>query len=193
VVYLALITTACGRSPRVTFYLLEPVAKKETSALAKGAVPTIVVGPVTLPEVVDRPQLVVGVAANRVDILEEHRWAEPLNSEIPSLIAQNLGRMLGSNRVWSYRQQVGVVPDYHVLLDFVRFESQSMREVIVEAFWTIRSTVGGVTRVGHSLVHENAQEVGYDSLVDAYNRALVDLSGDLARTIQAEAAQAPAK
>ena len=192
-VFLALVTTACSRSPRVTFYLLAPVAKVEAAVVANGAVPAIVVGPVTLPEVVDRPQLVVRVAANRVDILEARRWAEPLKSELPRLIAQNLGRLLGSNRVSSYQQQAGAAPDYRVLLDIIRFESQPGREVIVETVWTIRSTIGGVTRTGHSLVHEKVQDAGYDSLVDAYNRALAGLSGDLARTIQAETALAPAK
>jgi uncharacterized protein len=189
VILLALVTAACSRSPRVTFYTLAPGAKAEAAASDR-AVPKVSVGPVTLPEVVDRPQLVVRVAANRVDILETHRWAEPLKSEIPRLIAQNLGRLLGSNRVSSYQQHAGADADYRVLVDIIRFESAPGETVTVEAIWTIRRVAGGAPKTGHSLVREKVAGVGYDPLVAAYSRAVVGVSGDLARAISAEDAAA---
>ncbi len=157
---------------------------------ADGAGPAIAVGPITLPEMVDRPQLVVRVAANRVEILEAQRWAEPLKDEIPRLVARNLGRLLGSNRVSSYRQFAGAAPDYRVLLDIVRFDCLPGREVTVEAAWSLRRHAGGAARHGRSLLREQVQGEGYEPLVAALQRALVGLSGDLARAVQEEAAAA---
>jgi uncharacterized lipoprotein YmbA len=187
VICLAVALAGCSRSPRVTFYTLEPASRVET-AVAVSAVPSIAVGPVTLPEVVDRPQLVVRVAANRVEILEAHRWAEPLKSEIPRFIAENLGRLLGSSRVSSYLQHAGADADYRVLLDIQRFESSPGETVTVEAVWSLRRAGGGAPKTGHSLVSEPVGAGGYDPLVAAYGRALLAVSRDLARAIRADAA-----
>lgn len=182
---LAVALAGCSRSPRVTFYTLEHGAQVD-AAVATSVVPTVVVGPVSLPEVVDRPQLVMRVAANRVEILETHRWAEPLRSEIPRVIAENLGHLLGSSRVASYLQHSGSDVDYRVLVDFQRFESSPGEAVTVEAAWSLRRTTGGTPRTGRSLVREPVAAVGYDPLVAAYGRALLAVSRDLATAIRAE-------
>lgn len=186
---LALVTSACSRSPRVNFYTLAPEAKVE-AALSSRTAPAVAVGPVTLPELVDRPQLVVRVDANRVEILETHRWAEPLKSEIPRLIAQNLGRLLGSDRVSSYQQYAGGDAHYRVLVDILRFESVPGESVTVETAWTLRRSAGGAPKTGRSLVREKVTGAGYDALAAAYSRALAGVSGDLARAIRAEDAAA---
>lgn len=184
-ILLALVSAACSRSPRVTFYTLAPEAKVE-APLPDHMVPAIAVGPVTLPELVDRPQLVVRVAANRVDILETHRWAEPLKSEIPRLIAENLGRLLGSNRVSSHQHYSGSDAHYRVLLDILRFESAPGESVIVETAWTLRRSAGGAPKKGRTLVREKTTGAGYDALAAAYSRALACVSEDLARAVRAE-------
>lgn len=187
IVLLALLTAACGRSPRVTFYTLSSDAKVEATT-AKGGGPAVSVGPVSLPEVVDRPQLVVRVAANRVEILESHRWAEPLKSEIPRVLARDLGRLLGSYRVSSYREYAAAEPEYGVLLDITRFESTPGEGVTVEALWSLRHGARGASKTGHLLVHEKVQGGGYDPLVAAYDRALELVSAELAKAILSEAA-----
>ncbi|HEY5522324.1 MAG TPA: PqiC family protein [Desulfuromonadaceae bacterium] len=187
VICLAVATVGCSRSPRVTFYTLESGAQVESAAAATAA-PAVAVGPVTLPDVVDRPQLVVRVAANRVDILETHRWAEPLKSEIPRLIAENLRSLLGSSRVSSYLQHAGTDAEYRVLVDIQRFESSPGEAVTVEAVWSLRRATGGEAKTGRSLVREPVGTEGYDPLVAAYSRAIFAVSSDLARAIRAEAA-----
>jgi len=184
-VCLAFATSACSRSPRVTFYTLEPGAHAEAAA-ADTSVPAVSVGPVTLPEVVDRPQLVVRVAANRVEILEAHRWAEPLKSEISRLIAENLRRLLGSGRVSSHLQHAGADAELRVLVDIQRFESSPGEAVIVEAVWSLRRATGEARKTGRSLVREPVDAVGFDPMVAAYGRALHAVSRDLAKAIQAE-------
>lgn len=186
VLSLTLTLTGCIRSPRVSFYTLESAAQIDSSAIIS-AVPTIAVGPVTLPDVVDRPQLVMRVAANRVEILESHRWAEPLKSEIPRLIAENLGNLLGSSRVSSYLQNTGSDAEYRLFVDIQRFESLPGEAVTVEAIWSLRHAAGGSPKTGRSLVREPVSADGYDPLVAAYSRALLAVSRDLAAAIRAEA------
>jgi len=226
-VSLAAGSAGCSRSPRVTFYTLEPaprslaapsaavvspdaaspvrgdVTKSAPAAAAtQGAAPSpapaaaatgvrrIVVGPVTLPELVDRPQLVVRVAANRVDILEMQRWAEPLRSGVARVVAVDLGRLLPSAQVTSYLEQAGTGADYRVLLDIVRFEAVAGEGVSLEAVWSLRGTSAGAAKTGRFVVRETAGE-GYDALVAAYGRALSALSVELARVLGTEPAARP--
>src|SRR5512137_2842751 len=83
----AALLAGCSRSPRVTFYTLSATASSEAAA---PAAVSVAVGPVTLPSLVDQPQLVVRTSLNQVDILEIHRWAEPLKSGITRIIAADL-------------------------------------------------------------------------------------------------------
>ena len=217
---LALATVGCSRSPRVTFYTLEPAASLVSAAPAAAAsssaatsmaatavpgapaamaaapaasaappaVPSVAVGPITLPDLVDRPQLVVRVAANRVAILETERWAEPLSSEIPRVIAQDLGHLLGSGLVSSYLQSSGANAEWRVLLDIERFEASPGEDVSVEAAWSLRRGLEGAPSAGRSRVREKVTGEGCDPLVAAYSRALFAVSADLARAIRGAAA-----
>lgn len=191
VIALALLACACSRSPRASFYTLVPAAAPRVQAPA-GTSPAVSVGPVTLPELVDRPQLVVRVAQNRVEVLETHRWAEPLKSEIPRLMARDLGRLLGSDRVSSYGQSAAADAGYRVLVDVVRFEPSPGDSVALEALWSVRRP-GGEKRRGRSLVQEKVTGAGYEPLVAACSRALALVSADIADAIRAEAVTGPGK
>ena len=57
------------------------------------------VGPVSIPAEVDRPQFTVQVAPNRVAIDEFNRWAAPLNENIARVVAGDLAALLGTPRV----------------------------------------------------------------------------------------------
>ncbi len=174
----------CSRSPRANFYILEPTAKAETAVPATNA-PTVAIAAITLPEIVDRPQLVVRVDGSRVDILEMHRWAEPLKSGIARLLAENLSRLLGMAHVSLYSQSGASAADYQIFVDIRRFESTA-DSVTIDAFWTIRRSTQESQKTGRSQVHEPRGGEGYETLVLAYNRALAAVSNDIARAIRTE-------
>ncbi len=105
--------TGCGSSPRETYYTLSAGAAVNGATSASGeSAYSIAVGPITLPEVVDRPQFVLRAGPNEVSIVELHRWAGPLRSEIPRIIADNLAADLNVKRVAAYPQSAGDNADY---------------------------------------------------------------------------------
>jgi uncharacterized lipoprotein YmbA len=178
---------ACGTTPNPTFYTLySSVAGAPATISAPGSSYRVVIGPVTLPETVDRPQLVVRVAPNRVAILEQHRWAEPLKSELPRVMAEQLSILLGTPWVSAYPQRVGEGAEHRVLVDVQRFDSAPGEGVTIELLWTIRRASGGEPKTGRSLVSEQVTELGYDALVAAHGRALAGVCRDIARTLRAD-------
>jgi uncharacterized protein len=140
-VLLALAATACSSSPvAVRWYLLEPGSGEAEPSPVPLA---INVGPVELAESLDRPQLVRRLGPNEVDFVDDARWGEPLAHGIARVLAENLGRQLGTERV-------GVVPGFetpeeswHVTVYVLRFELEG-DEAVMEA--RFRLTAPGEAR-----------------------------------------------
>ena len=174
----------CGRSPHVNFYTLTSTVKPVVADPAR-TLPTVAVAPVSLPELVDRPQFVVPVDGSRVDILETQRWAEPLKSGIPRLLAENLSGLLGTDRVSAYPQTAASEVDYLVFVDFRRFGSTG-DSVSIDAFWSIRGQAGAIVKTGRTRVNEPYGGEGYEPLVSAYSRALGVVSKDIALSVRTE-------
>jgi uncharacterized lipoprotein YmbA len=179
------VLAGCGSVPRENFYMLSAVAAPARAA-AVNAVPdfAVIVDAATVPELVDRPQFVVSVGDSRVAVLEQQRWAEPLNTQISRVVAMNLARSLGTARVSTNLQAGGSDADYRVTLDVQRFESRPGDAVAMEILWTVRRGAAAEAKSGRSAVGEKIGTEGYDALVAAHNRALATISREIAAAIQ---------
>jgi len=169
-------------SPKSSFYTL-------SSDAAPGRAPataqySVEIGAVTVPDVVDRPQLVTRSGANQVTINEFARWAEPLKSEIPRVIADNLTQLLDGVRVSVYPQHANP-DDYQVLIEVQRFDSALGEAATVEVLWTVKAPKGGASKTGRSVAREAAAGASYDALVAAHSRALASISRDIAAAVRA--------
>jgi uncharacterized protein len=178
---LALSLLAGCSSPRVTYYTLNVAATPDAPV---SSIDSVAIGPVTLPDLLNRPQLVVRTGANRVDILETHRWAESLKSEIPRIISEDLAVLLKPARVSVYPQNAGLDADYRVQIDIQRFEMTDGEGVALDALWSVRRTGSGTPKSGRSMVNEPAGAAGYEALVAAQSRALVAVSRDVAKALR---------
>lgn len=182
VVGLALVA-GCGSSPTVHYYTLNAAeAPAITTAPAKAEL-TVTVGPVSVPDVVDRPQIVLQVGANRVERSEFDRWGEALKLAIPRVVAAGVARELASAQVFVYSTSAPPA-DFRVLIDVERFESEPAKAVTMVASWSILSRAKGEPKTGRSVVREPVGAAGYDALVAAHSRALAALSRDIAEAIR---------
>jgi uncharacterized lipoprotein YmbA len=180
----ASVLSGCSRSPRVAFYTLNSGIRHESIDAPEPAC-SVEIGPATIPDLYDRPQLVLRSDANRVEILESHRWASPLKSEIPRIIADDLAIMLAPARVSTYPQNAGLDADLRVLIDIRRFDMTPGKGIAFEALWSI-SRSGELLKRGITLVHEPVSSFGNDALVAACDRALATVSRDIAAYLSIE-------
>jgi uncharacterized lipoprotein YmbA len=176
----ALALAGCASSPPSSFYTLTA-----TAAPASTGTPSygVSIGPVTIPDTVDRPQLALQVSPNQVALDEFHRWAEPLASGIAQAVAENLRRLLGTTRIAAAPGAAGRSAEYRVALNVVRFESKLGNSADVDILWTIESASGKTLRTGRSAVAQPAG-AGYDALVAAHSRAIARASEDIAAAIR---------
>lgn len=179
------VLSGCAGSPRIDYYTLD-APQFSAAPGADSSHLSILLGPVTLAEMVDRPQLVIRTGGNRVEILDTSRWAQPLKGESARVLAANLAREMGTLRVYLHGQGMASDPDIRVAVDILRFESLPGVEVTIEALWSVRRKDGGAPLTGRSEAHEAVQGESFDTLVAAHGRALAHISRDIAKAMRAD-------
>ncbi|RKR38819.1 PqiC family protein [Paraburkholderia sp. BL17N1] len=175
------------KSPSASFYTLSPDRSLANSGTTRSI--AAVIGPVTIPDLVDRPQIVTRVGDNEVEINEFARWAQPLSGDIGGVIAANLAVLLNSPQISVFdltREPPGV---WRVRIDVMRFESTPGREVTVDVLWAVRPPGNGRPVRGRSVAREAVSGPGFDALVAAHDRALASVSRDIAAAVQGSPAQ----
>lgn len=154
------IAAGCAvNTPRETFYTLDavgvaaagpsgaaparaaPVGAAPASGAAGGSKFAVFVEPARVPELVDRPQMIVSISDSQVVPLEQQRWAEPLRAQIARVVALDLARVLPSARVSANEYVLDGVESskgYRVTLDVQRFETRPGEAAAIEVAWTVR-------------------------------------------------------
>jgi uncharacterized protein len=167
-------------SPPSRFYTLSSA----TAAAPPVSGPAILVGPVSIPAVVDRPEIVVTIGDNEVWPDEFNRWASPLADNISIAVAENLTATLATPRVALSAQSMAFDADFAVAIEVQRFESIPGGSALVDALWRVRRVKDGASASGRTTVRENVTDRGYDALAAAHSRAVARLSRDVADAIR---------
>jgi uncharacterized protein len=170
------------RTPSARLYTLSPAPAGGTAATALNV--GVVVGPVSIPAIVDRPQIVVTTGPNQVAQDEFNQWASPLQNNIARVVAENLVTLLGTGRVTLLQEGLQAKSDYQVAIAVQSFESAPGDAATLNAVWTVRRAKDDKTETGRTNLHEPTQQKGYDALIAAHSRALARLSQDIADAIR---------
>ena len=145
-----LAAAACRLRHHGALAILHARRHRDLRRRAACAAYAVMVGPVSVPAAVDRPEFVVQTAPNRVDVDEFNRWAAPLNDGIAQVVAGDLVKLLGTPNV-AAAPLANFNPAYRVTIDVQRFDSVAGQSALVEAVWTVHKTAGGETRSGRTL------------------------------------------
>lgn len=196
---IALVLLGCS-SPKTSYYKLnsEPIPMM-TEANGKMR---LMVGPVSVPARMDRPQMVVQRNGNEVQIYEYQRWAGSLKSDIGRVVGSSLARDLGTPNVWNFSESTESNFDYQILLDVQNIESSPDAGVVVDVLWTIKPT-GEKKKVavknanphsdtapkpqimmGRSLVREATSSPDLDALLAAQSRAFAKVGAEIAQSVR---------
>jgi uncharacterized lipoprotein YmbA len=171
----------CGTTAPSRFYSLSSAAAPDGAPPAHVAV---LVGPISIPAGVDRPQFVVEDGANRVSIEEFNRWSAPLNDSIARVVAGDLSVLLGTPDV-ATASLANFKAAYRVTIDVQRFDSVRGQGTMLDAVWVVRKA-NGDTQSGRTTAHESVKDDGFEALAGAHSRALAKMSADIAAAIRSE-------
>ena len=190
-VLVAALALACSSTPKPAFFALSSASGDAAGApVASRPDLGLVVGPLSFPRYLDRPEIVTRDGANQLVVADAHRWGGSLRDDILRVVADDLGRLLGTARVVAYPDEPRFAGGYRVLLDLAEFERVTPEKVSLRARVTIASLPDAKALVVEDVAVEQAvASNSYDELVAAESAAL----GSLGRRIAERLAELPAR
>ena len=175
--------SACGRTPPAKFYTLQPVERAALGNSISRDV-ALAVGPVAIPAAMDRAEIVTHEADNAVSFSEFHRWAGPLQASIASVLAQNIGSLLETERITPFTKENIFQASHRVVININRYESRLSKEFLLNATWSIKDLEGRKPLlIRNSIIREPLTSANYEELVAAQSKALAELSQQIAAGI----------
>jgi uncharacterized lipoprotein YmbA len=188
VLFTAFLLTGCGSSPPpVEFYTLNSISAMTPQV--NPAVPdqniAIGIGPIEIPEILDRPQIVTRTGPNKLKVDEFNRWAGPLKSGFAQVLAENISLLLATDQVAVYPWEIDFKPHYRIALDIRYFEGQMGENVLLDVVWRVSGQEDQkIQIVKTSMIKETLSTSDYETLVAAKSQTIAQLSREIAQEIQ---------
>jgi uncharacterized lipoprotein YmbA len=180
-----------GTQDPTKYYLLQPIASSTLGeqAGAENGEFSIGVGPVRMPEYLDRSQIATRAGENEIHIAQFHNWAEPLRDNFSAILAINLSVLLETNQLvlWPWGRRIEHV-DYQVLVDVIRFDGVLGGEAeLFVRYYIFRYKEGMKTEEvipKKSTFTAPMEGESYEALVAAMSKTLEDFSREVAEAIK---------
>jgi uncharacterized lipoprotein YmbA len=181
---LLLLIAACSQTQPTQFYTLSSMQLPPREALAPKTM--VGVGPVVLPDYLDRPQIVTRASGNRVMLADFNSWVEPINGMFTRVLVQNLSSLLATENVVALPQRRAARLDYQVEVDVMRFDADLSGRAVLDARWKVFGKDGDrLLEEGRSTIVEPAAEPdSYEAIVAAMSSALAQMSSSIASAIE---------
>jgi uncharacterized lipoprotein YmbA len=184
---LLIIIGGCGRTQTAKLYTLsaltDPPTGRQIATSGHGV--AVGLGPIQLPEYLDRPQIVSRVSPHEVKVAEYHRWAGPLAGSFSSVLGENLSSLLGTDHIARYPWKSTTPIDCRVEIEVSRFDGNPGGTVVLQSQWTVFSKDRKrVLATKTSTLSEPVNGRAYEALVSAQSRALAALSREIARVVE---------
>jgi uncharacterized lipoprotein YmbA len=183
-VWLVSVGAGCTSAP-VHYYTLAPPADRTLPASQTTFALDVRV--VHTPPQLNRSELMVRTGPAEVTLLENERWASPMNDEIKEAVRLELQRRLGRMTGWR--------PDFTKLtldIDVHRFEAELGRYALFEASWRATLSSTGQRSAGARVTSctfraDEKIEPGYAGMVEGYQRQLAAFAEGIAAALTSQA------
>ncbi len=181
------VLSGCASSSPSRFYLLGSLdtISPEMKPSAEERCFSIGIGPIRVPDYIDRPQIVTRGASSEIALAEFDRWGEPVKDNLTRVLAKNLSILICTNTIAFFPWRGGIPIDYRIEMEVLRLDGSLSGNVSLEAWWMIFNGDGKKMLFGKkSNITEVVGGQDYKSLVAAQSRALGRLSRDIAEAIR---------
>ena len=184
----AIFIGGCTRSQNPRFYTLTPMQPDEVTSKrgspAQNAV--IGIGPVTMADYLDQSDLVTRTSDNQLLKADYDRWAGSFKDDFINILAEDIGFLVPSERIYLYPWRGSVTIGYQVALEVIRCDGRLGEAAFLVARWRV---FGGPEKVllkmSRSSIREPVTGPDYAALVAAQSRAVAKLSQEIAAAIKA--------
>ncbi len=184
--FVSLLVGACGSSPPVRYFALSPMDSVQQQDPDDAV--TLGVGPLRLPEYLNRSQIVTRGGGSELEVDEFSRWAEPLTQALHRVVSTDVDNMMNGVMVIAFPWEAVVhnEVDYRLLGEVTRFDADRSGRVVLDIQWGITATTGLAAVVIRRTQYETRAARPDDPaiVVSAMNDALAMFSRDVASELE---------
>ena len=142
---------------------------------------TIGVGPIKIPDYLDRPQMATRSTPSSIQFAEFDKWAESLGNNLTRVIAENLSILLSTDRVLVFPWPESMNVLYQVTVDVTKLEYTPDGKVTLVAGWSVFGDDGKkLLAMKRSRLTVPVQSTGFEAIASAQSRAVEDMSREIA-------------
>jgi hypothetical protein len=175
-----------GTRETTRFFVLNPLPESETRPISAAGSEglSIGLGPVILPDSLNRQQMVTRVSENEVRVEPFYRWAAPLAENITSVLAENLSFLLSTNHVIPFPWNLATQPEYQLRITVVEFMGALGGEARLAVRWVLTRRKPQAELVNtYAVFKAPVPAHDHSALVTTQSRLLADFSHDIARAL----------
>ena len=175
---------ACGSNPvEDHYYSLVLAADHATApAASEAAQGQLIVGPVQLPEYLNRRGIAMQIGANQVQTANHHFWAEPLEEAISKVLVRDIANLASGVAVDRDAGRWTDAGDCRLRIEFDKFHATDRSRVVSSGRYWISSSDSDVRQEFD--VTETISADGHAYAVAALRRSLGTLATQIADTIE---------
>lgn len=169
-----------GETQPSRFYVLSAI---EPKGIPSPDGPAILVGPVSLPRYLDRPQIVTRPSPNELTLAEYDRWGGRLDDNVARVLAQDIGVHLNTSRIALFPREQRVADAIQISIDISRFEQVGDQggRIELDAQWSLYpADRRSAPTIGTSRVRTPVAGSGFAATAGAMSAALDQLAQDIA-------------
>ncbi|MEO9383051.1 PqiC family protein [Chromobacterium phragmitis] len=165
-------------SPQSRFYGLDaPAGASAPAQFGK----RVLLGPVSLPAALERPQLVLDMDGGELKLQEFDRWGAPLDRLLAQRLSQGVARASGVASVYAYPQPGMDGGDLRFIVDVRSLSLRPGRGAALEAAWQLQSVADGKILARGGFSRSRAAAAREPGALVAELRILLDgLAADMA-------------
>ncbi len=182
----SLMIAACGSSPPVRYFALSTMDSVQQQDPDDAV--TLGVGPLRLPEYLNRSQIVTRGPGSELEVDEFSRWAEPLTQALHRVVSTDVDNMMNGVTVIAFPWEAVVQNDvdYRLLGEVTRFDADRSGRVVLDIQWAISDVSGEVAvAVRRSKYETRAASLDDPAVVtSAMNGALAMFSRDVVSELE---------
>lgn len=176
------ILAACGSSPPVQFFALEPAVRADAPRRQSSTV--VQVARVHVPPALDRQQIVHQGGSGTLTLSDRSRWGAPLDEMARRVLSQDLLRLLPQDCVILPEEPAPAATE-KIVVDIVQFAADATGTVQFAASWSLVSAAPGARPHNHYVELSEPADAQDQA---AQVRAMSDILGKLAEQIAAAVA-----
>jgi uncharacterized lipoprotein YmbA len=160
------------------FYSLSslPPASSSAATLRLG------VGPLQIPRLLNRPQIISRKNSNEINMAELHQWGGSLKEELIQVMTNNLSTLLKTDHIEQYPWKFAFKPHYQIRLNIERLDGTLGKNVTLKARWRILKNNREILSK-RAVIQRSVDGKTHGDYVKAQSKALETLSRQIADKI----------